>query len=63
MNGIASMTAPLVFTQVFALAVGPYRDLDLPGLPFLLAALLLGAALVVGWRVTRGIGQVQTRTA
>jgi DHA1 family tetracycline resistance protein-like MFS transporter len=63
MNGIASMVAPLLFTQVFALAVGPYRDLTLPGLPFLLAAVLLVAALIVGWRVTRGIGEARKGTA
>jgi DHA1 family tetracycline resistance protein-like MFS transporter len=52
MNGIANMTAPILFTQVFALAVGRYRRLNLPGAPFLLAAAFLVGAVVVGWRVT-----------
>jgi MFS transporter, DHA1 family, tetracycline resistance protein len=52
--GIASMVvAPLVFTQVFAAAIGPYKDAEMPGLPFALAAVLVLAAVVVGWRVTR----------
>ena len=52
MNGIANMTAPLLFTQVFALAIGRFEDLRLPGAPFILGALLLVAACVVGWRAT-----------
>jgi DHA1 family tetracycline resistance protein-like MFS transporter len=52
MNGIANMAAPILFTQVFALAVGRYRHLNLPGAPFLLAATFLLGAVIVGWRVT-----------
>jgi DHA1 family tetracycline resistance protein-like MFS transporter len=52
LNGIANMIAPLLFTQLFALAIGPFRDRHLPGAPFLLAAVLLLCALVVGWRAT-----------
>jgi MFS transporter, DHA1 family, tetracycline resistance protein len=52
MNGIANMTAPILFTQVFALAIGRYEDRHLPGAPFILGALLLVAAGVVGWRAT-----------
>ena len=52
MNGIANMVAPIVFTQVFALAVGRYRPLNLVGAPFLLASVLLVFALLVAWRTT-----------
>ena len=48
--GIASMVAPLLFTQVFAAAVGPYRSWNVPGIPFLIAALLLVWALVIARR-------------
>lgn len=48
--GIASMTAPLLFTQAFAAAIGPYRSWNLPGIPFLIAAGLLAVALVVARR-------------
>jgi DHA1 family tetracycline resistance protein-like MFS transporter len=52
MNGIANMSAPILFTQVFALAIGRYKNLHVPGAPFMLGALLLVGASVVGWRVT-----------
>ena len=52
LNGIANMSAPIIFTQLFAFAVGRYRDLNVPGAPFLLASALLVVALVVVWRVT-----------
>jgi MFS transporter, DHA1 family, tetracycline resistance protein len=52
MNGIANMTAPILFTQVFALAIGRYGNLHLPGAPFIVGALLLVGAFAVGWRVT-----------
>ena len=45
--GIAGVIAPLLFTQTFAAAIGPFRELGAPGVPFLLAALLLVAAMVV----------------
>ena len=51
--GIASLIAPIMFTQTFAAAVKSRGAWHLPGAPFLLAALLLVAALVVGERVAR----------
>jgi DHA1 family tetracycline resistance protein-like MFS transporter len=45
--GIAGVAAPLLFTQTFGLAIGPWRNLGVPGLPFLLAAFLLGLAMLV----------------
>ena len=54
-SNCANMAAPILFTQVFALAVGRYRHLNLSGAPFLLAAAFLLGAVVVGWRVTAGL--------
>lgn len=51
MMGIASMVAPVLFTQAFATAVGPYRAWNLPGAPFLIASLLLVGAVVIALRV------------
>jgi MFS transporter, DHA1 family, tetracycline resistance protein len=51
--GIAGVIAPLLFTQVFAAAIGRFRGLGVPGAPFLLAALLLVVAMVV---VRREVG-------
>jgi DHA1 family tetracycline resistance protein-like MFS transporter len=48
--GVASLIGPLLFTQTFASFIGPHRNWHLPGAPFLLAALLVGAALVVAIR-------------
>jgi DHA1 family tetracycline resistance protein-like MFS transporter len=50
--GIASMVAPIAFTQVFAEAIGRFHRFNLPGIPFLLGGILLLAALVVSWRQT-----------
>jgi DHA1 family tetracycline resistance protein-like MFS transporter len=52
-NGIASLIAPLLFTQTFAAAVRSSGPLHAAGAPFLLAALLLVAALMVGARAAR----------
>ncbi len=52
MNGIANMIAPVLFTGLFAASVGPFRQLNVVGAPFLVAALLLCGAFAVGWVVT-----------
>lgn len=51
--GVAGMIAPLVFTQVFALAIAPGRALQLPGAPYWLAAVLLAAGVLIAWNVVR----------
>jgi DHA1 family tetracycline resistance protein-like MFS transporter len=51
--GVAGMIAPLVFTQVFALAIAPARAVQFPGAPYWLAAALLGGSLLLAWNVTR----------
>jgi DHA1 family tetracycline resistance protein-like MFS transporter len=52
LNGVANMMAPVLFTSIFAEAVGRFRAWNLVGAPFALASVLLVAAFVVGWRVT-----------
>jgi DHA1 family tetracycline resistance protein-like MFS transporter len=51
--GIANMLGPGLFTQAFALAIGPGRAWHLPGAPFLLGAALLAIAAAASWAVTR----------
>ena len=51
--GIANLLGPALFTQVFAFAIGTGRAWQQPGAPFLIAALLIAAAGVLAWRVTR----------
>jgi DHA1 family tetracycline resistance protein-like MFS transporter len=49
-RALTGMIGPLLFTQVFAAAVGLDHAKWL-GAPFLLSGVLLAAALVIGWRV------------
>jgi DHA1 family tetracycline resistance protein-like MFS transporter len=58
--GIAGVIAPVLFTQVFAGAIGRFGALGVPGAPFLLAALLLVAAMVV---VRRELGPAAAPSA
>jgi len=51
--GVAGMIAPLVFTQVFALAIAPGRAVQLPGAPYWLASALLGGSLLLVYCVTQ----------
>lgn len=56
LRSLTGMFGPVLFTFVFAAAIRPGGGLDLPGAPFLLAALILAAAAVFALRVTRGFG-------
>jgi DHA1 family tetracycline resistance protein-like MFS transporter len=51
--GIANMVGPAIFTLSYARAISPNSGFNLPGAPFLLAAVVLGVALVVSAYVTR----------
>jgi DHA1 family tetracycline resistance protein-like MFS transporter len=57
--GVAGMIAPLVFTQVFALAISPRWGIHLPGAPYWLAAGLMVGSFAIARSVTRrGVGVV-----
>ncbi len=51
--GVANLMGPGLFTLTFAFAIGAGKDWGLPGAPYLLAAGLLAAAIVVALRATR----------
>jgi MFS transporter, DHA1 family, tetracycline resistance protein len=53
MRGITGMVGPLLFTQVFALAIAGPPATQLPGAAYLLAALLVVASIVVAALVSR----------
>jgi DHA1 family tetracycline resistance protein-like MFS transporter len=53
LRAITGMVGPVVFTQVFALAISPQAVLHLPGAPYFLAALLLFASLMLASYVAR----------
>jgi DHA1 family tetracycline resistance protein-like MFS transporter len=53
LQGIANMIGPALFAFSFAVAIRPGLGIKFPGTPFVIAALLVAAALAIGWRVTR----------
>jgi DHA1 family tetracycline resistance protein-like MFS transporter len=55
--GIANMIGPAIFTTVYARAINPEHSFNLPGAPFLVAAAILGLALIVGVFVNRNARQ------
>ncbi len=53
LRAITGMAGPILFTQVFAIAISPTSGLHLPGAPYFLAALLLLSSLLMAAYVTR----------
>lgn len=53
LRAITGMAGPVLFTQVFTLAIAPRAILHLPGAPYFLAAMLLLASLVLAAYVAR----------
>lgn len=51
--GIAGLFGPVLLTQIFAFAIGAGAAWQLPGAPFLMAAVLLALAGITAWSVTR----------
>jgi DHA1 family tetracycline resistance protein-like MFS transporter len=51
LRGIADLIGPGLFTLTFAYSIAPGHEL--PGAPFLFAALLQLAAIALAWRATR----------
>ncbi len=50
--GLTGIIGPGIFTTTFAFFIRPGAPVVVPGAPFLLAAVLLGVAWVLAWRVT-----------
>ena len=53
LRAVTGMAGPILFTQVFALAIAPRATVHFPGAPYFLAALLLFSSLLVAAYVTR----------
>src|SRR5882762_6739332 len=53
LRAITGMAGPVLFTQVFALAIAPRAPLHFPGAPYFLAAVLLLSSLLLAAHVTR----------
>jgi DHA1 family tetracycline resistance protein-like MFS transporter len=50
---LAGILGPMLFTSSFALFIGPEAPAYLPGAPWVVAAILLAGAWLVGWRFAR----------
>ncbi|HEY1720562.1 MAG TPA: TCR/Tet family MFS transporter [Magnetospirillaceae bacterium] len=55
--GVANLIGPWMFSAVFAAFIGPWKDLDLPGAPFILSVMLLAIAIGILISATRPQGQ------
>jgi DHA1 family tetracycline resistance protein-like MFS transporter len=51
--GVANLIGPGLFTQTFSFAIGAAKDWGVPGAPYLLASLLVAAAIAVALRASR----------
>jgi DHA1 family tetracycline resistance protein-like MFS transporter len=49
----AGIFGPFLFAQVFSFSISPASPLHLPGLAFVLSAVLLAIGAVIAWRVTK----------
>ncbi|WP_043692015.1 tetracycline resistance MFS efflux pump [Luteibacter sp. 9133] len=53
LGSFAGIFGPYLFAQIFAFAIAPERRVHMPGVPFLLAAALVGVGAVIAARATR----------
>jgi len=53
LRAITGMAGPVLFTQIFAIAISPRATVHLPGAPYYLAAVLLASSLLLAVYVTR----------
>ena len=62
MMGITGMVGPVLFSGTFAYFIGPHAVRPVPGAPFLLAATMTFAAMLLAFRVTRARDAVGAAT-
>jgi MFS transporter, DHA1 family, tetracycline resistance protein len=53
LRAVTGMAGPVLFTQIFRIAISPRSGIQLPGAPYYMSALLLGASLLLAVYVTR----------
>ena len=63
LRALTGMAGPLLFTQIFAVAISPRATLHFPGAPYYLAALLLFSSLLLADFVTRPAAASATQAA
>ncbi|HXK20261.1 MAG TPA: hypothetical protein VNG33_20770, partial [Polyangiaceae bacterium] len=54
LRGISGLIGPLLYTHTFAIFISPRAPFSLAGAPFVLAAALLGVALVLALAILPG---------
>jgi len=59
LRSFAGMIGPLIFTQIFAVAISPRDTVKIPGAPYFLSALLLFSALLFALNTVRPAEAVQ----
>ena len=59
LRALTGMAGPVLFTQIFAVAISPRFGIHFPGAPYYLAALLLFSSLLLAAYVTRPSAVVQ----
>ncbi len=60
LQSIAGIVAPLLFGWCYSLFIGPWKSLNLPGAPFLLAAIFMGISVVLAFWSMRNAGAEDT---
>lgn len=59
----AGIFGPFLFAQVFSISISPNSPIHLPGLAFVLSAVLLAIGSVIAWRITRHTVDLATADA
>ena len=54
---LTGIIGPLIFGAMYGFFISPQAPINLPGAPFLLAAILMATSLILAVRVTRGLGK------
>jgi DHA1 family tetracycline resistance protein-like MFS transporter len=60
---MAGIIGPAIFAGSFGWFIGPHAPTHLPGAPFLIAAVLLAAAVLIAWRYARAPAPVAVAEA
>ena len=63
LRGISGLIGPLLFTHVFAVFIAPHAPFALPGAPFVLAAGLLGFALLLAFALVPASGKSEAQSS
>ncbi len=61
LRSVTGMIGPLLFTQVFAMAIAPHVKVHIPGAPYFVAALLMLASFTVAYAVARPAVKVRAQ--